>query len=241
MWTILFSVLNLAIAGTSVLLLALIKQFGESALAGAKAAAEESAKTAVQNINWAKTLQHELEKSRGLERQELRFKSYGELWKRMRPLAIYSDSPMNRATLRALSEDMSDWYFSESGGMYLLPHTRNFYFSLQDFTRRVGMAEYWECKRYEGEHKDLFDKVVENIDQTETLQTKTLMTRVRETIETNGWPGSVEEISKEWRKAIEKLADQWNRLTDQERFATVQQIGSILRTVMVNDVESRLR
>jgi hypothetical protein len=80
---------------------------------------------------WPVELGQELEKSRGVERQELRFKSYGELWKKLRPLAIYSDKPVNRANFGELTEDLSDWYFSECGGMFLLPHVRDFYFALQ--------------------------------------------------------------------------------------------------------------
>jgi hypothetical protein len=52
----------------------------------------------------------------------------------------------------------------------------------------------------------------------------------------------MEPISKERRKGINELGARWDEITDdQERFAIVQQIGSILRTVVVNDVESRLR
>ncbi len=44
-----------------------------------------------------------------------------------------------------------------------------------------------------------------------------------------------------WRKDIKKLAAQWSELDERERFAVIQQIGSVLRTILANDVESRMR
>jgi hypothetical protein len=171
----LLTVLNSSVALVSAVVLWFIKQSGEAAAAGAKSAAEEGAKVAIKNINWSEELRQEIEKSRGVERQNLRFESYGELWKRMRPLAIYTDGSITSTTLSRLHEDLTDWYFSKSGGMFLLPHTREFYFSLQDFSRAVGDNKDWNCKRDGGQYDALFDKVMRKISPT-------LMTAVREAI-----------------------------------------------------------
>ena len=55
------------------------------------------------------------------------------------------------------------------------------------------------------------------------------------------WPGDMEKQGSLWRKDIKKLAAQWSELDERERFAVIQQIGSVLRTILANDVESRMR
>jgi hypothetical protein len=221
--------------GTAVLLWC-IKTSVQTLAAGAKAAAEEGAKAAINDMHWRETLRQEIEKSRGVERQELRFKSYGELWHKMRPLAIYTEGSIDAATLSKLHENLTNWYFSDNGGMFLLPHTREFYFALQDFSRAVGDAKCWECKRVSGDYVSTFDRIID-------IHNPGLMRRLREAIsKPERWPDGVETISTEWRNAIKALGVHWDEMTDNlERFATIQQIGSILRTVVVNDVESRLR
>jgi hypothetical protein len=64
----------------------------------AKTTAEETAKAVIQQLVWPEELARELQKSRGVERQELRFKSYGALWKELRPLAIYDSTMINEAS-----------------------------------------------------------------------------------------------------------------------------------------------
>jgi hypothetical protein len=201
-----------------------------------KSAAEEGAKIAINDMHWPEKLRQEIEKSRGVERQELRFKSYGELWHRMRPLAIYTEGSIDAATLSKLHENLTDWYFSDNGGMFLLPHTREFYFALQDFARAVGDAKCWECKRVSGDYVGTFNKIID-------INNPGLMTRLRKAIsKPEQWPDGIEAIGTEWRNAIKGLGAHWDEITDNlERFAALQQIGSILRTVVVNDVESRMR
>jgi len=210
---LLISGFNSAVAIGAGLALWFIKQTGETLTAGAKASAEEGAKTAIKNINWPVELGQELQKSRAVERQELRFKSYGELWKRLRPLAIYSDKPINRTELGHLNDELSDWYFSECGGMFLLPHAREFYFALQDFARVVSKGEDWQCPRSDDDHKKRF----------------------------RDWPEGIEDVGQRWREDIKNLASRWTELDEVDRFTVVQQVASVLRTNLANDVESRLR
>ena len=84
----------------------------------------------------------------GVERQELRFKSYGALWKELRPLAIYDETIINRKIVSDLSSKLSDWYFSECGGLLLTPQARDFYFALQDLLRATSkFPEDWDTDR----------------------------------------------------------------------------------------------
>src|SRR5260370_42376107 len=87
----------------------------------AKTTAEEAAKATIQQLKWPGELARELQKTRGVERQELRFKSYGALWKELRPLAIYDATVINKKVVSDLSSRLSDWYFSECGGLLLTP------------------------------------------------------------------------------------------------------------------------
>jgi hypothetical protein len=52
---------------------------------GVKASAQKGAEVAIENYNWPQKLSQELQKVRGAERQELRFKAYGLLWSKQRP------------------------------------------------------------------------------------------------------------------------------------------------------------
>jgi hypothetical protein len=182
----------------------------------------------------------DLQKARGVERQELRFKSYGELWKQLRPLAIYSDKPINKDQLGELSEKLSDWYFAECGGMFLTPHARDFYFALQDFLRAVTKAVDWECRRSDGDQKKRFENIIHRMNLKNAADV--MKTFSPETGRADWPPRDFARLSKLWREEdIVELSTQWSELNDTDRFAVVQQIGSVLRTTLANDVESRLR
>lgn len=45
--------------------------------------------------------------------------AYATLWTGMRPLAIYSSSNFDPEKSKKLYEDLSTWYFSETGGLFL--------------------------------------------------------------------------------------------------------------------------
>jgi hypothetical protein len=105
----------------------------------------------------------ELQKTRGIERQELRFKSYAGLWKQLRPLAIYDPTAINRKAMGDLSLKLSDWYFSEDGGLLLTPQARDFYFALQDLLRATSRSpEDWEADRSE-ESEDTLKRTIRDL------------------------------------------------------------------------------
>src|SRR5262249_8908545 len=153
-------------------------------------------------------------KTRGVERQTLRFESYGALWEKMRPLAIYTSESITPESLSKLQKDLTEWYFSKDGGMYLLPHTRQFYFALQGFLRAVAKHENWNCKPHDGEHREIFDHAMGAVNSS-------LMRPLRDAIakpDLRNWPGSLETLSVDWGKATKALADRWSKLNDEERF-----------------------
>jgi hypothetical protein len=54
------------------------------------------------------------------------------------------------------------------------------------------------------------------------------------------WQEEASDLGKKWKEGIKKVAAAWNELNEKERFATLQQVGSKLRTSLVTDLESRL-
>jgi hypothetical protein len=55
------------------------------------------------------------------------------------------------------------------------------------------------------------------------------------------WQNQAASLAKEWRKGINGVAASWKELDRRQRFATLQQAGSVLRTSLTNDLDSRVR
>lgn len=218
--------------------LVLLKAGTEAAV---KASAEEAAKATVQQFQWPAELTRELQKSRAMERQELRFRSYGALWKELRPLAIYDATVINKTTVTQLFAKLSDWYFSECGGLLLTPQARDFYFALQDLLRSTSRSpEDWTADRSavaEGDEARLFRDLLQTRKATNALSVLDYLS----TSDLERWESTAADRAKMWRTEINSLAATWNDLDPKQHFVTLQQVGSVLRTSLVNDLESRLR
>lgn len=205
-----------------------------------KKSAEEAAKAAIQELQWPAELGRDLQKTRGIERQELRFKSYGGLWKELRPLAIYETSTISKETIGSLNALLSDCYFSECGGLLLTPQAREFYFALQDLLRVISkIPQEWHIDRSntgEGNQSGIFMKVL-------TARSTDPAVKVLDYFQTGNfkeWRDKAPDLGKKWREGIQVVAASWQELDEIQRFATLQQVGSILRTSLCNDLESRL-
>jgi hypothetical protein len=226
-----------ALLGLGAYLLLLFKTGSQAAV---KASAEEAAKAVVRQLTWPGELAREIQKSRGVERQELRFKSYGALWKELRPLAIYDAAVIDKKAVGELSSKLSDWYFSECGGLLLTPQARDFYFALQDLLRATAKCpKDWNAERPEGakEAADIFQAVlVANQADGAIAVLEYLSHGVP-----NDWQDQAAGHAKNWQSAINALASAWNKFDSRQRFATLQQVGSILRTSLAYDLESRTR
>jgi hypothetical protein len=189
----------------------------------------------------ARCLTRELQKTRGVERQEQRFKSYGALWKELRPLAIYDAAVIDKKVVSDLSLKLSDWYFSECGGLLLTPQARDFYFALQDLLRTTSTCPGdWDANRSEeskGDQQSILRAVL-------TEKSANGAIGVLDYLSSGGfedWQNKAPNLAKEWRKGINDVAADWNKLDRRQRFATLQQVGSVLRTTLANDLESRVR
>jgi len=209
--------------------------------AAVKASAEEAAKATLRALQWPMELTRELQKTIGIERQELRFKSYAALWKELRPLAIYDATVIDKAVTAELSAKLSDWYFSERGGILLTPQARNFYFTLQDLLRTTSkFSEDWSANRSdesEGDQKRIFREVLTASGADEATHVFDHFTAGV----FDDWHHQAVQLGEHWRKGIKMVIDCWKDLDSMQRFAALQQVGSILRTSLVNDLESRLQ
>ena len=209
------------------------------AQAGLEAGAKKGAEEAIARINWPTELAHALESARGVERQELRFTSYSALWSKLRPLALYDDKAVNKASAVSLSANLSDWYFSACGGLFLTTQARDFYFALQDLLRAVGSTSSdWVAERSAGDQARVFRGV---LDRMELTGAKAVLDYVNGKDVLRSWSEGAPLRATQWRVDIKTLAARWSEIGESERFAVLQQVGSILRTSLTNDVESRLR
>ena len=237
-WNAILNLLTVGLLGVGAYALYLLRTGTEAAV---KTSAEEAAKATIQQLQWPAELAQELQKTRGVERQELRYKSYGALWKELRPLAVYDATVINKNVVGDLSVKLSDWYFSEYGGLLLTPQARNFYFALQDLLRVTSkVPEEWDADRSEasiGDQRDIFLEVLKarNVGKAIDVYNYFLTGAFED------WQTKATNLGKEWEEGIKAIAEAWNELNEQQRFATLQQVGSILRSSLVNDLESRLR
>jgi hypothetical protein len=55
------------------------------------------------------------------------------------------------------------------------------------------------------------------------------------------WQNEAASVAGKWRKGINDVAAAWSELDRKQRFATLQQVGSVLRTSLANDLEGRVR
>jgi hypothetical protein len=215
----------------------------DAAKAAAEAGAKSGAELAIKNINWPTELRQELEKTRGTERQEKRFEAYAQLWKQQRPLAIYDETRLDTKAAASLSSSLSDWYFSDTGGLMLTAHVRDFYFALQDLLRGVASRPGWQAERSGRDPDQTFRTVLNDAGAKDALSTLDYL----DTFEGSAaealvdWPGNAPAHAKKWRADMGKLLEVWAGLDPRQRFAALQQVSSTLRTAMVFDVESRLR
>lgn len=221
---------------------ALIKVFGETT-------AEEIAKEVVAEMTRDARLARELEEVRGTQRQEFRIKSYSALWATMDPLAIYEDKKVDPDSMRLLSEELTNWYFNQAGGLMLTSAARSFYFALQDLVRSVSRMPGWEAIRSPDDPRErlrahFVAKSKQDLEPGKLSQLDAAFEvfDMLEQINTREWPPEgIEARAKGWRGAVGLLVEDWLTIEPKDQFAVLQQVSSVLRTVLTADVESRIR
>ena len=195
---------------------------------------------ALADMDWPDHLQKALQKSRGLERQGLRFKCYGALWSKLRPLALYGARPLDRASAGALSGTISDWYFSPTGGLLLTKDAREFYFALQNLLRTVSATSSdWLATPVSADQREIAMKALARFNLREAMATREYFRQEQ----FDNWSDVAHRYGMAWNAGLQTIAQEpnWLALSENERFAVLQQAGSILRASLTIDIESRLR
>jgi hypothetical protein len=137
-----------------------------------------------------------------------------------------------------LSSKLSNWYFPECGGLLLTPQARDFYFALQDLLRATSrVPEEWDAdrsKESEGDQKLIFRAVLTARSADEAVSVLDYFS----TGAFEDWQNEATDLGKKWREGIKDVAAAWNELDEGQRFMTLQQVGSILRTSLVDELRS---
>jgi hypothetical protein len=224
--------LMLGIVATATFAVALTKK-------GLETAVEKSAENAIARFNWTDELTRALQKTRGEQRQELRFTCYGALWAELRALALYDSKAFDRTAAARLSATLSDWYFSKTGGLLLTRQAREFYFALQDLLKAISTTSDWQAVEVAGDQRITLRSVLKRLD----LQTSAETLRYFDAATFENWSDVAHSHGTAWKSDLLVIAREknWLALADAERFAVLQQTGSILRSALTADIESRLQ
>jgi hypothetical protein len=186
-----------------------------------------------------------------------RFEAYGALWARMQRVAIYTGEPFGRAEVRALERDLSDWYFSTSGGLLLTAEAREYYFALQDTVRAASDLPAWCCQQRSAKAPDIFVHFLKSVAAKEA---RTAAEAGAATGSEGAQDGRIERCVRlieqkipesmrpgDWRHACLAVAREFESLARletleacEEIYCAVQQVSSILRTRLAFEVRSRL-
>ncbi len=117
---------------------------------------------------------------------------------------------------------------------------RDFYFALQDLLRAVSaMPDDWEVERSTADQQPVFYSVLANA-STLAAGGATAVLDYFKKKDFSRWQDEAASLATMWKDGIQKVAGRWAELAPPQRFATLQQAGSILRSSLTNDIESRL-
>lgn len=170
-----------------------------------------------------------------------RFAAYGNLWSKLRPLAVYEETPFTPEMIQGLSKCLSDWYFSPDGGLFLTIRAREFYFSLQDLLHTVETLPSWQCVSRSVRPKDIFHQFLNDLSD----EIKKAGLQLKQLVKQLDQPESIE--PKEWRdlcrliaKKLESQASTSDPAFGEYIFVILQQVSSVLRTNLTFELHSRL-
>lgn len=154
---------------------------------------------------------------------------------KLRPLAIYTNEKLKPENINELSNDLSDWYFSNCGGLLITERVRSFYFELQKLLQLAATLE-WECTHRPSDPKAIFSQFVENIRQSKH-QLKPIDLESIASIKTKDWRELCVDISEELQKKSSEKDPKINELI----FSVLQQAASVLRTTLADELDTRLK
>jgi hypothetical protein len=162
-----------------------------------------------------------------------RFETYGALWKCMQATAIYTEKSFGPSEVKQYFEDLSKWYFSDSGGLFLSERARDFYFALQDLLHALGPLPEWHCDKRPANPDEVFAGLLlrsPHLKQYKGIDLKRPKTLKR-------W----QDLCVSLPDALESLIkDSEPKAAGEFVFAAVQQVSSVLRSNLTDELHSRL-
>ena len=126
-------------------------------------------------------------------------------------------------------------------------HNRDLYFALQEVVHAAAKSEEeWTADRIGQDAKETFCSLLERRRYNGALGLIGHLDEVEERTVDDGkapeWPSpELNGHAKAWRTDISELGKRWSDLSEEEFFPVLQQVGSVLRTSILNDIEARLR
>ena len=160
--------------------------------------------------------------------------------RKLRPLAVYDNTVIDKEVVRKLISGLTEWYFSECGGLLLTQQARDFFFALQDILRTASLIpEEWRAVRSEkpkGGHKSILQALLRARNSDDAISVLNYFSQGK----FDDWQERAIDLGGKWKSGIRKIGAAWMEINEGERFAALQQVGSILRTTLVIDLDSRL-
>jgi len=191
-----------------------------------------------------KKLQLELAFQMNRDLLVMRYKAYGRLWSRTKATMVYTAEAFGPEKVLDFKEALSDWYFSDDGGIFLTVKARDFYFALQDLVHAVCGLGGWTCDPRPTNPRQLFVELVEPLDVDdelkrrlrEGLKDKTGVNREwYATINTADWAACCEKVSGRLKALVGGADPRAGAMV----YAAIQQVASVLRTILVHELGSR--
>lgn len=183
---------------------------------------------------------------------ERRFVAYGKLWSRMKLIAIYGDGKLEPGDVSKLRQTLANWYFSEHGGLFLTKRARTFYFALQNMLAKTSRLAEWTCLIRPDEPEKVFRTVLQHVLEPKEGAGSGVTASRRAEVDRRitGLLRRLEDpdpaTEREWSDCCELVADYLRVLAEGKNeqageaiFAAIQQVSSVLRTVLASDVRGR--
>ncbi len=180
----------------------------------------------------------DIAKQRSTDLLNRRFAAYGKLWLQMHPLAVYSSETFNADAARSTSKDLSNWYFSDSGGLFLSTTARDFYFALQDTLKTFSDAvKLQKVPHIDG--RNTFTKMLK-LDKAIAWKYRKCVQAYEdeqpERMPGKDWLHLCRELSPHALKELAKDPVHGSSLA----FCMAQQVSSALRTRLAHELQTRL-
>jgi len=149
------------------------------------------------------------------------------------PARLHED----HANARYLAEALSRWYFSANGGMFLTARARDFYFALQESLEAAADLKGWKCTQRPEDVKKLFrDFLKSSIAGTHYAAFDPEVLEHPESIDHKQWLQLCRIVAEKLR--LRSKAN--DSAEDDQVFAVVQQVSSALRSILADELHTRL-